>query len=276
MAGLQDDQWAWSVLGSVPLALGQLPTSHSHGLPVPQLPVPQPRLLQVQWHMVWHQQPGEVQAHRMWWWVPVGLLWLYACPHLGVHVGAPEMQRYHCSRQLFLWPHQLMAMGWKPLPCSWSYRTYINMRPGPDQHPNTQGPQWRIPPIFKMASMSQLDAGPHMADLGEATDAVIMSRLALISSYLAHQALIPTPLLHWYLLRGLVVTRLYVLLEYDRLTVSSPWSTTVPRYGGTCSKACCGPWPASPPSCSWAACIGNALRTRHASFRCTCQGVHSC
>ena len=215
-------QWAWSGPGSVALAHGQLQTGHSHGLPVPQLPVPRPWLLQVQWCIAWHQHPGEVRTHRMWWWVPVGLLGLYACRHLGVQVGAPEMQRYHCNCQLFLCPQQLMAMGWKLPPCTEEQPAVglightwgPHLWPGPDRHPNTRGLQGRVLPIYKIASLSQHDAGPHMADHCEA--ALIMSRLALISSYFTHQALIPTLLLHWYLLCGLMVTRLYVLLEYDR------------------------------------------------------------
>ena len=71
-------------------------------------------------------------------------------------------------------------------------------------------------PLFEVAQLSSKDAGLHMIEFCETTSVVTMPWLTLISSYTAHQALIPTPLLHWYLLNSLMVTRLHVLLQYNR------------------------------------------------------------
>ena len=73
-----------------------------------------------------------------------------------------------------------------------------------------------LPPIFKSAMLSREDAGPHMARSCETTGLVSRPRMPLISSYFAHWVLIPTPLLRWYLLNGLVVTQLYIFMQYDR------------------------------------------------------------
>ena len=73
-----------------------------------------------------------------------------------------------------------------------------------------------LPPVFKSATVSLEDAGPHMQAFCRDHDLECPPRVSLISSYFARQALIPTPLLRWYLENGLVVTRLYRLLQYDR------------------------------------------------------------
>ena len=49
-------------------------------------------------------------------------------------------------------------------------------------------------------------------DAGDVAD----PQVSLISSYFGHLVLIPTPLLCWYLLNGLVVTHLYLLMQDDR------------------------------------------------------------
>ena len=49
-------------------------------------------------------------------------------------------------------------------------------------------------------------------DAGDVAD----PQVSLISSYFGHLVLIPTPLLCWYLLNGLVVTHLYFLMQDDR------------------------------------------------------------
>ena len=72
-----------------------------------------------------------------------------------------------------------------------------------------------LPPIFKSALLSKEDAGPHMARFCETDGLVSQPRMSLISSYFAHRVLIPTPLLQWYLLIGLMVMQ-YILMQYDR------------------------------------------------------------
>ena len=71
-------------------------------------------------------------------------------------------------------------------------------------------------PILKSAALSKEEAGPHMAWFCEATHVVSRSWVSLISSYFGCWMLIPMPLLHWYLLNGLVITRLYLRMQYDR------------------------------------------------------------
>ena len=83
--------------------------------------------------------------------------------------------------------------------------------------PEELKPRFRdLPPIFKTATVSLADAGPHMQAFVQEHGARCPPRATLVSSYYACQVLLPTPLLRWYLLNGLVVTRLYRLLQYDR------------------------------------------------------------
>ena len=73
-----------------------------------------------------------------------------------------------------------------------------------------------LPPIFKSAMLSKEDAGPHVTRFSKITGPGSRARMSLISSYLARRVLIPPPLLRWYLLNGLVITQLYILMQYDR------------------------------------------------------------
>ena len=73
-----------------------------------------------------------------------------------------------------------------------------------------------LPPIFKSAMLSREDAAPHMARFRETAGLVSRPWMSLINSYFARQMLIPTPLLRRYLLNGLVVTQLYIFMQYDR------------------------------------------------------------
>ena len=73
-----------------------------------------------------------------------------------------------------------------------------------------------LPPIYKSFSVSKEDAGPHMAQFCVDTGVVSQPWWSLIVSYFGDQVLIPTPLLRWYLLNGLVVTCLYLQMQYDR------------------------------------------------------------
>ena len=73
-----------------------------------------------------------------------------------------------------------------------------------------------LPPIYKSFSVSKEDAGPHMAQFWEDAGVVSQPWWSLIVSYFGGQVLIPTPLLRWYLLNGLVVTCLYLQMQYDR------------------------------------------------------------
>ena len=68
-----------------------------------------------------------------------------------------------------------------------------------------------LPPIFKSAMLSREDACPHMARFCKTAGLVSRPRMSLISSYVAHRMLIPTPLLRWYLLNRLEVVHLHAV-----------------------------------------------------------------
>ena len=69
-------------------------------------------------------------------------------------------------------------------------------------------------PIFKGAMVSREDASPHMARFCKTAALVSRPWMSVISSYFARRMLIPMPLLQWYLLNGLVVTQLYIFMQY--------------------------------------------------------------
>ena len=73
-----------------------------------------------------------------------------------------------------------------------------------------------LPYIFKGPLLSKEDAGLHMARFCETASLVSQPWMSLISSYFTRRVLIPMPLLRWYLLNGLVVTWLYIFMQYDR------------------------------------------------------------
>ena len=73
---------------------------------------------------------------------------------------------------------------------------------------------------LQVCNSSKEDAGLHMAWFCDAAGVISWPRAALISSYFARRMLIIMPLLHWYLLNGLVVTRLYLPMQYDRRSCS--------------------------------------------------------
>ena len=73
-----------------------------------------------------------------------------------------------------------------------------------------------LPPIFKRAEVGRADIGEHMKKYCEESGLLPSPRPMLISSYFAVNTLIATPLLKWYIDMGLIVTRVYMVMQYRR------------------------------------------------------------
>ena len=70
-------------------------------------------------------------------------------------------------------------------------------------------------PIFKNANVSRDDIGPYMRQYAEEHDIMSTPRRMLVGSYRGEKILLTTPLLRWYLAHGLVVDRVYQIVEYS-------------------------------------------------------------
>ena len=70
-------------------------------------------------------------------------------------------------------------------------------------------------PIFKNANVSRDDIGPYMRQYAEENDIMSTPRRMLVGSYRGEKILLATPLLRWYLAHGLVVDRVYQIVEYE-------------------------------------------------------------
>ena len=64
-----------------------------------------------------------------------------------------------------------------------------------------------LPPIFKNASISRDDIGDYMKDYAEQLGILKSPRRTLISSYFGKKITLITPLVKWYLRRGLTITK---------------------------------------------------------------------
>ena len=71
-------------------------------------------------------------------------------------------------------------------------------------------------PIFKNATVTRDDIGPFMREYAEENDIMWTPRRMLVGSYHGKEILQATPLLQWYLAHGLVVDRVYQIVEYHR------------------------------------------------------------
>ena len=70
-------------------------------------------------------------------------------------------------------------------------------------------------PIFKNANVSRDDIGPFMRNYAEEHDIMSTPRRMLVGSFHGIKLLLATPLLRWYLAHGLVVDRVYQIVEYS-------------------------------------------------------------
>ncbi|KAI8484950.1 hypothetical protein Bbelb_373570 [Branchiostoma belcheri] len=71
-----------------------------------------------------------------------------------------------------------------------------------------------MPPIFKNAEISIDDIGPYMKEFAETNNIMTKPRRSLIGSMFGEKILLATPLLKWYLEKGLIVSNIYQVLEY--------------------------------------------------------------
>ena len=69
-------------------------------------------------------------------------------------------------------------------------------------------------PIFKNIKVSRENIGEPMRQYAEANKLLTQPRRSLIGSYLGQKILLATPLLQWYLTHGLVVTKIYQVIQY--------------------------------------------------------------
>ena len=70
-------------------------------------------------------------------------------------------------------------------------------------------------PVFKNASITRDDIGPFMRQYAEEHDILSKTRVMLAVSFRGVKILLATPLLRWYLAHGLVVDRVYQIIEYE-------------------------------------------------------------
>ena len=70
-------------------------------------------------------------------------------------------------------------------------------------------------PIFKNATVTRDDIGPFMRQYAVDHDIMSTPRRMLVGSYRGEKILLATPLLRWYLAHGLVVDRVYQIIEYE-------------------------------------------------------------
>ena len=73
-------------------------------------------------------------------------------------------------------------------------------------------------PIFKNATVTRDDIGPFMRQYAVDHDIMSTPRRMLVGSYRGDKILLTTPLLQWYIAHGLVVDRVYQIIEYEPKT----------------------------------------------------------
>ena len=72
-----------------------------------------------------------------------------------------------------------------------------------------------LPLIFKHAEISMQDLSKHMKQYYQDNNITKVKRKLLISSYYGREILVITPLLRWYMQQGLVITKVYMTLEWE-------------------------------------------------------------
>ena len=70
-------------------------------------------------------------------------------------------------------------------------------------------------PIFKNTTVTRDDIGPFMRQYAEEHDIMSTPRRMLVGSFHGIKLLLATPLLRWYLAHGLVVDRVYQIVDYE-------------------------------------------------------------
>ena len=82
-------------------------------------------------------------------------------------------------------------------------------------------------PIFKNTTVTRDDIGSFMQQYAEEHDIMSTPRRMLVGSYHGEKILLATPLLRWYLAHGLVVDRVYQIVEYSPKPCFRPFGDSV-------------------------------------------------
>ena len=87
-----------------------------------------------------------------------------------------------------------------------------------------------VPPIFKNAHVSRAELGPCMLKNAQERKLLTSPTRMLISSYFIKQTLIPTPLLKWYMDKGLSVTNVTCVVHYEKRKCFQQFANTVTQF----------------------------------------------
>lgn len=82
-------------------------------------------------------------------------------------------------------------------------------------------------PIFKNTEISREDIGEYMKQFADENDIMPRPRRSLIGSLKGEKILLATPLLKWYLEHGLVVSKIYQVIEYTPKACFEPFGEAV-------------------------------------------------
>ena len=95
----------------------------------------------------------------------------------------------------------------------WHTVRYCRMRrPSPGRNARLL---FQMQPLFKNTSVTRDDIGPFMRHYAEEHGILSKPCVMLVSSFRGVKILLATPLLRWYLEHGLVVDRVYQIIEYE-------------------------------------------------------------
>ena len=72
-----------------------------------------------------------------------------------------------------------------------------------------------MPPVFKNIKITETDIGDHMRDFLKENKRTFKDTKYLIGSMFASKILLITPLLRWYISHGLIITRVYQVIEFS-------------------------------------------------------------
>ena len=82
-------------------------------------------------------------------------------------------------------------------------------------------------PIFKNVSLSREDLSPHMKDFAEQNGLLKQPQRCLVGSMKAVKQLFLSTLLRWYIAHGLVVSKIYQVIQFQRSPVFRKFGETV-------------------------------------------------
>ena len=84
-----------------------------------------------------------------------------------------------------------------------------------------------LPPIFKNVNISRTDLSAHMSEFAKLHGMLKRPQKSLIGSFFEKKILLLTPLLKWYLDHGLMVTKVYQIVQYKPLRCFEQFGNSV-------------------------------------------------